>query len=499
MRKPFGGSLRASLLAIVAVVVTIVIGGFVFTDLPERLGLASASPEEQEDHEGHDHGASADDQEGHSEHDGHSDADSIQLSDQARANLGLTVQRVSVGPFTDYIEIPAAVVEWPGRTHLAVTSPLTGVINAIYVSRGELVTSGSRLFDLRLTHQDLVETQEQFLTSLGQLDVAKREISRLTEIASSGAIAGKTLLNREYERDRLLASIRAAKQSMLLHGLTEEQINSIEQKRELVREVTVYAPTIHADRSLHHDSLHTPAAQREQKAQQRLASVLQPPPQSDEDIEADFLVTQLETNRGQAVQAGEQLGQLSDYSEVLIEGFAYQRDGETIRKAAESKLPLQAVLESTGEQPEVVGGLQVAYIGSEVNRESRALSFFVSLPNQIERSEQVGEKTYVSWKYKPGQRLTLRVPVAGFEDAIIVPKSAVAEEGPERYVFVENNDHFDRIAVHVLASDSINIAIANDGQVWPGQSIAVSGAHQLQMALKNQSGGGVDPHAGHNH
>ena len=78
-------------------------------------------------------------------------------------------------------------------------------------------------------------------------------------------------------------------------------------------------------------------------------------------------------------------------------------------------------------------------------------------------------------------------------------KEAVAEEGPERFLFVENGDHFDRVPVEVIASDSVNVAIKNDGQVWPGQTIAVSGAHQLQMAMKNQAGGAIDPHAGHNH
>ena len=123
----------------------------------------------------------------------------------------------------------------------------------------------------------------------------------------------------------------------------------------------------------------------------------------------------------------------------------------------------------------------------------------IAIPNQIERSETRDEKRYISWRYKPGQRLTVRLPVARIENAIVVPNDAVAEEGSERYLFVENGDHFDRIPVAVLSQDSINAAIANDGQVWPGQSIAISGAHQLQMALKNKSGGAIDPHAGHNH
>ena len=147
----------------------------------------------------------------------------------------------------------------------------------------------------------------------------------------------------------------------------------------------------------------------------------------------------------------------------------------------------------------MVSGLKVIWIGNEIDRNSRALSFYVSITNEPERSERRGERRYLSWRYKPGQRLTVRLPVAAIDQAIVVPKDAVAEEGSERYLFVQNGDHFERVPVVVLARDSVNAAVANDGQVWPGQSIATQGAHQLQMALKNQTGGAIDPHAGHNH
>ncbi len=501
--------LLGPVLTIVAIAIAIVVGGFAFTDYPQKLGLVAAS--EEAGHEGHDHGEGGhDDHEGHDHgHEGHDDSNSIELSAQARANLKLTTQAVSVGQFNEYIEVPAAVADWPGRTHVAITSPLTGVINAINVSRGELLKSGRPLFTLRLTHQDLVETQEQFLASLGELDVEKREITRLTSLADTGAVAGKTLLTREYERDKLMANLGAAKQSMLLHGLTESQVQRIEQTRELIREVTIFAPTLHADRSLHHDSLHEsstqwPSAKSQPQsltvsASAKFASMQPPPTAHPAHIDAEFLVTQLDVSRGESVQAGQKLGQLSDYSQILIEGHAYQRDGLALQKASQDGAMLQAVIESREGKPELIEGLKIVYIGNEVDRVSRALPFYVSLTNEIERSEEIGGQQYVSWRYKPGQRLQVRVPVAGFDNAIVVPKEAVAEEGPERFVFVENNEHFDRVAVEVLASDSISVAIKNDGQVWPGQSIAVSGAHQLQMALKNKSGGAIDPHAGHNH
>ncbi|MCA9139860.1 MAG: efflux RND transporter periplasmic adaptor subunit [Planctomycetales bacterium] len=470
----------------------ICVGAFAYVRYNGRSGSdelphaeSSGQADQHSEHDGHDHAA-------------HSSNQSISLSPQARANLGLRTERVSVGDYTKYIEVPGVVTAWPGQTHVAVTSPLTGVIQAINVSRGELIRSGSPLFVLRLTHQDLVNTQETFLSQLGQLDVEEKEIQRLTSISNSGAVAGKTRLVREYERDKLLAGIRAARQAMLLHGLTEQQINQIEITRTLIREVVVHAPIIHEDNSLHHESM-SAGDRTAGSPSARLAS-LQPPviPHPDH-IDVEFLVTQLDTRRGEAVTAGQQLAQLSDYGQLLIEGHAYQRDGDALRKAADSDGSVQAVIDHSGGTTETIEGLNVVYIGNEIQRDSRSLPFYIGLENRIERSELRGNKRYVSWRFKPGHRMTVRLPVAKITNAIVVPKDAVAEEGPERYLFVENGDDFQQVPVEVLARDSVSVAIANDGQVWPGQTIATNGAHQLQMELKNQSGGAIDPHAGHNH
>ncbi|QEF99241.1 HlyD family secretion protein [Stieleria maiorica] len=484
---------------VVAIIVTIAVGVWVTTT--PMLGIGKDNRQTVDDHSDHaDHEGDA--HQGHDHgHEGHSDAQSIELSKQARANLRLRTSPIEVKPYTQYIEVPGVVTQWPGRTHIAVTSPLTGVLNSILVSRGELVQSGAPLFTLRLTHQDLVNTQETFLTKLGELDVEQREIDRLSSIATSGAIAGKTLLARQYERDKLMAGVRAARQAMLLHGLTENQIKEIERTRVLIREITVYAPLIHEDDSLHHESLGDANDRLSESSPHRYASLLQPPAVTEDHrhVDAEFLVTELLARRGESVAAGDELAQLSDFSKVLIEGQAFQRDGKALRDAADHGANVQAVIESSGEGPELIDGLKVIYIGTEVDRRSRALPFYVSLTNKVERTEQHGEKRYISWRYKPGQRLTVRLPVSQIDDAIVVPKDAVAEEGAERYLFVENGDHFDRVPVSVLARDSLHVAVANDGQVWPGQTIVVGGAHQLQMAMKNRSGGAIDPHAGHNH
>jgi membrane fusion protein, heavy metal efflux system len=53
--------------------------------------------------------------------------------------------------------------------------------------------------------------------------------------------------------------------------------------------------------------------------------------------------------------------------------------------------------------------------------------------------------------------------------------------------------------VHVEYRDQFSAVIANDGSITPGMYVVTNGAQQLQLGLKSKSGGGVDPHAGHNH
>ncbi len=503
--SPWFTGLRNLFVTLVAIILAIPLGLYALTDLPARRGWISAQntsarendahDNDHHDNEHHDHDAHDHDDHDHADH---NDENSVELTQQARSNMSLETNAINVGVYTKYIEVPGVVSSWPGRTHIAVTSPLTGVLNAIYVSRGELVDSNEPLFSLRLTHQDLVNTQETFLAKLGELDVELEEIERLTAVAGTGAIAAKSLLERRYERDKLLAGVRAARQALLLHGLSEQQIETIELSRKLIREVIVYSPTLHADESLQQGSIHEINRETAVRGDNRLASAAQPPVPLDH-VPASFLVTELEVRRGQGVTAGQELLQLSDYSELLIEGQAYQQDRQAVRMAADNSIGVQAVIGSSGGKSELIDGLKVVYIGTEVGRQSRVLPFYVALENQIERTDERGDKRYISWLHKPGQRLTIRLPESQIQNAIVVPKEAIAEEGPERYVFIENGDHFDRVPVHVIARDSVNVALANDGQVWPGQAIAVSGAHQLQMVLKNQSGGAIDPHAGHTH
>ena len=95
--------------------------------------------------------------------------------------------------------------------------------------------------------------------------------------------------------------------------------------------------------------------------------------------------------------------------------------------------------------------------------------------------------------------MQVTVPVEQWEKRIVLPVDAVAQDGVETYVFVPNGKRFDRKPVHVEYRDRFKVVIADDGSVYEGDAVALSGAQQMLLALKNKSGGAVDPHAGHNH
>ena len=140
------------------------------------------------------------------------------------------------------------------------------------------------------------------------------------------------------------------------------------------------------------------------------------------------------------------------------------------------------------------------YLAAKVDPESRTLDFYVTLPNEKVRDTKLEDgHRFIAWRFRPGQRVQLEIPVETLPDRIVLPADAVAQDGPETYVFTPNGDHFDRRSVHVEYRDPKWVVIANDGSLFPGDLVAPTGAQQLQLALKNKAGGGIDPHAGHNH
>ena len=431
--------------------------------LTSRGASASKSTDE---HAGHDHEAGHD-EDAH-DHAAHSEGTSIELSDKALKNIGYRPITVELGAFERTVTIPAIVVEQPGRTQVHITAPLTGVITEIYAVAGEAVEPGSPMFDIRLTHEELVTAQKEYLHTAESLDVVNREIGRL-ESLGKGVIAGKRILEQEYEKQKLGASLRAGEQALLLHGLNEQQVQEILKTRKLLTSLTIRAPD-HSDAG---DGPHG---------------------------EHVFHVQSLPVSPGQQVDAGNELCLLADHCELFVEGRAFEDDAARLRQAVREGWNVTATLLVGERETETVEGLKLLYLSDHIDPESRAFRFYLRLPNEIVLDQQPSPgRRFIEWRFKPGQRMELRVPVEEWKDRIVLPVDAVVEEGAEIFVYRQNGDHFDRTPIHVEYRDRDYVVVANDGAVFPGDIVAGKGAYQIHLALKNKAGGGIDPHAGHQH
>ncbi|HEV7283141.1 MAG TPA: efflux RND transporter periplasmic adaptor subunit [Pirellulaceae bacterium] len=413
---------------------------------------------EGDDHAGHDHGA---------------EGESIHLSDAALKNVGFEPFALELRPYEKSTAIPALVVERPGRSQLLVTAPLTGVVTQIHVIQGVAISEGDPLFELRLTHEDLVQSQSDLLKTAEALSVVERELARLKTL-DPGVVAGKRLLELEYELQKLRATLESDRQTLLLHGLTEEDVAGILQSRKLVQFITVKAPA--------HDH-------------------------AGENCKEDhrFTVAQVPVKKGQLVELGAPLATLADHCELYVEGMAFEDDADELRQAMVEGRKLSATFSSAGrsqsaEGGSVITGLSILYLADTVDPDSRAFRFYVSLPNEIaaDRRDASGLR-FLDWRFKPGQRMTLRAPLETFEKRFVLPANAVVDDGAETFVYRQNGDAFERVPVHVAMRDDRFAVLGPGGDLFPGDVVAGAGAYQIHLALKNQAGGGADPHAGHSH
>ncbi|HUG67146.1 MAG TPA: efflux RND transporter periplasmic adaptor subunit [Pirellulaceae bacterium] len=401
-------------------------------------------------------------------HPGHVEESAIEFSVTGLKNIDFEPVTVALSTFERSITLPAMVVERPGHSQIYITAPLTGVITRIYPVESAAIASGTPMFDIRLTHEELVASQRNFLQTLESLDVMQSEIDRL-RTAGEGVIAGKRIIEQQYEQQKLQASLRAEQQALLLHGIAQEQIDGIKESRQLLQSLTVFAP-VHTD---------------------------------DEDTcpeEHLFHVQKLPVKLGEHVEAGQLLCVVADHCELYIEGRAFEDDVMRLRDAAREARSITASVVVGRRQTDMIEGLKLLYLADHVDAETRAFRFYLSLPNQV-ALDQVAEngRHFIAWRFNPGQRMELRVPVERWPDRIVLPRTAVVEEGAEAFVYERNGDHFDRVAVHVEYKDHTSAVISNDGAIEPGDVVAAKGAYQMHLALKNRAGGGVDPHAGHGH
>lgn len=392
--------------------------------------------------------------------------DRVKLSTQAQENLGLNAGTLSPQEYWRKIVIPGVVVERPGESDRGVASRVTGIVTEIAAKPGETVKPGSVLFKLELVSEYLQAAQIELAKSATDLALATKERDRIGNLVKLGTAPGAELMRAQSQVDRLTNQAKSLRRQLQLFGLSAAQVASAE-AGDVVTEVTVTAPNSDGNDVL-------------------------------------FEVKDLKVRLGQQVQSGQALCTLADHRRLFVEGWAFKTEAKTLAVAAEKQIRIE--VEFADESPgdwDKLGPLVVHHLANEVDPVNRTFPFYLSIDNESRTLMRDG-KTFLAWRFRPGQRVRLRLPVerlatkranGTLADPFVLPAGAVTREGAEAFVFVQAGDVYIRKPVRVLYEDRADVVIANDGNISRAEMIVKNQAAALNRAIKAAAGG----HEGHSH
>jgi len=395
----------------------------------------------------------------------------LKLSEQARANLGLVSKPASVQSYWRTIQIPGVITDRPGMTDSGITSPIAGVITRVHAFEGDIIRPGDKLFTIRLISEYLQQAQSDLFKAIRETDILNTEKARLGELARMGAIPGNRIIELDQQISRQAGLIDAQRQDLLARGLEQNQIDQIELGEFLV--------TI---------DIHAPLVGEPSKTVKPVGFVETSSPFSN----GFFEIQDLKVALGQQVIAGEALAVLANHSSLYVQGHAFRKEASSIARVAENGVPVEIVFaeDTPKDWPALSQEFQIRHLANTTDPNSRTFEFFIPLTNQSRLYEK-DDRKFVIWRFRPGQRVSLRVPVEELKDVIVLPAGAVVHEGPEAWVFQQNGDLFNRISVQVIHQDRSSVVIANDKNITPGFYLAQGSAASLNRVLKAQAASGM--------
>jgi cobalt-zinc-cadmium efflux system membrane fusion protein len=427
---------------------------------------------------------------------GEEPSESVKISAQARANLGIVVKKFPPrqekwseqtpatlpGRYAEYwrtLKVPGKIVEREGNCDRLVSARVAGVVRDIARVRGDLVKPGAALFTLEIVSEPLQSAQTGYYKNSLDLDIVAALKKRLEPEWEVLPVSKRIEIDnheKKLERER-----NALEHELKVRGLTPAEIAGVK-KGNFVTKITINAPLDHS-----HAAAAEANGQRHSDEHGGLSTG-----------DFAFELEELKVKLGEQVQPGQALCQLAHHYRMQIEGRAFETERGLLQKAAKegktvwAEFPQQA---ASLDWPDRVEKLTIAFFDNKVDPH-QTLNFYVPLVNEFHPYARDG-KNYRLWRFRPGQRAFVHIPVQKFENVYAFPADAVIQDGPDAYVFRENGEAFQRHPVHVRYADRHVVLVADEGEFRDEYAFAMNAAAQLNWAFKAQSGG--DEGGGHSH
>jgi cobalt-zinc-cadmium efflux system membrane fusion protein len=339
----------------------------------------------------------------------------VVLSPEAVAQAGIKMEEVTVVERGTSVQVPGTIMANAYR-EVKVFPIVGGIVTKLHAQLGTVVKRGVPL--ATLFSAELAEAQTKYLSAKAMVEADHQKLERTKQLVEIGAASRQELEEVSAVHTSHATEAEAARQRLLLLGLTRKQVETLK------------------------------------SASQALATVVVPAPM-------DGVITERSANPGQVVAMGEALFVVTDLSELWAVGDLYEQDFQAVRVGSEATLTTPAYRDLT------LRG-RVTYIDPRVDPQTRTAKVRVEMPNP-------------DGHLRLGMYVTMAFSTSSGEHAVVVPRAAVQTIGGRQVVFVAVQDEEGKfvqrtVQVGQLAGESYAVLSGLE----PGEVVATEGSFFLR-------------------
>jgi len=294
----------------------------------------------------------------------------ISLTPDAMERAGIRIAEVKSHTSVSVMTVPGTVMSNAYRD-TKVNALVGGVVRQVTVELGASVRRGAPL--AVIFSGELADAQMKYLSMRAMLEADHQKLERTQKLVALGSASRQELEEVTAVHTGHETEVAAARQRLLLLGLSADRVAKLESASQVVSEVTVSAP-------------------------------------------ADGLVISRAVNPGQVINAGQELFVVTDLSTVWVIGDLYERDFSRVRVGSPATVTIASMPERT-----LKGS--VAYIDPRVDAATRTAKVRVEVPN---RGGDLRLGMFVTVSFETGAAARI----------IVVPRAAVQTLGDRAVVYV---------------------------------------------------------------
>jgi len=308
----------------------------------------------------------------------------VLLTSDAVGRLGIKTAKIGTTTPTASIELPGSVMTNAYR-EVKVTPVAGGVVTKVQVELGATVKRGAPL--VTLFSSELADAQMKYLSMQAAFEADHKKLDRTEQLVTIGAASRQELEDVTAQHAAHEADLGAARQRLVLLGLTPERLGGLKAPGQIASDILVPAPI-------------------------------------------DGVITARSVNLGQVAAVGQELFTVTDLSSVWVVGDLYEQDFRAVRVGSDATVTTQAY-------PGLVTRGRVAYIDPRVDSQTRTAKVRVEVPNPAGR-------------LRLGMFATMAFTTPRGEPAMMVPRAAVQAIGDRQIVFVAAPDEVGKFVARTV-------------------------------------------------